>query len=90
MDDIYKVVGVKSDDNHSHKKSNDCGLLFNNRIKNEWLSTKEASDYLSVTQNALRIMVHRGKVKAFKFGRRLRFKLDDLESLLIKKEMIYG
>ena len=34
----------------------------------EWYTTKEAGSYLRVSPNALRIMVHRGKIKAYKLG----------------------
>ena len=40
----------------------------------EWHTTKEAGSYLRISPNALRIMVHRGTIKAYKLGTRLRFK----------------
>ncbi|MBI2522650.1 MAG: helix-turn-helix domain-containing protein [Bdellovibrio sp.] len=67
--------------------------LFDNRIfdknedeKVEWLDTDEAAAYLRVTPNALRILVHRARVKSFKLGSRLRFRLSDLLSVLQQKE----
>ena len=60
-------------------------LIFENRIKCEWLSTKEAAHFLSITENAVRILVHRGQIPAFKFGRRLRFKHSDCQALFQKK-----
>jgi excisionase family DNA binding protein len=57
-------------------------LLFGNRIEREWLSTEEAAQYLSISENALRIMVHRGQIRVFKVGRRLRFQLKDCKALL--------
>lgn len=59
--------------------------IFENHIVYEWLSTKEAASYLRVTPNALRILVHRGRVEAYKLGGRLKFKLKDLRSILLKK-----
>lgn len=59
--------------------------FFENRIVCEWLSSKEAATYLRITENALRIMVCRGQVQFFKFGRRLRFRFRDLQSLLLRK-----
>ena len=53
----------------------------------KWASTKEAALYLRVSPNALRILVHREKVKAYKMGTRLRFKISDL-GFLIKKEIM--
>lgn len=64
--------------------------FFDNRIKREWLTTDEAASYLSLSPNALRILVCRGRVKAFKLGRRLRFRISDLRSLLERKELAYG
>lgn len=55
--------------------------LFEIRIEREWLTTQEAAHYLSVTPNALRIMVHRNQVKSYKFGKRLRFRIDDCRTL---------
>ena len=60
--------------------------FFENKIAVEWLSTDQAARYLSITPNALRILVFRNRVRAYKFGHRLRFRLKDLQSLLIKKE----
>jgi excisionase family DNA binding protein len=59
--------------------------FFENRIEREWLSTKEAAHYLRLSENALRIMVHREQVKVFRFGRRLRFRLEDCKALFTRK-----
>ena len=63
-------------------------LFFGNRIEREWLTTKEAACFLSVTPNALRIMVHRDQVPVYKFGRRLRFRQRDCVALFPKLEKI--
>ena len=60
--------------------------LFLNRIY-KLLSTKEASGLLGVSENALRILVCRKKVKAYKLGGRLKFKLEDLAGCLQQKEV---
>lgn len=62
--------------------------LFDIRIAGKWLSTKEAASYLGITPNALRILVHRGKVKAHKLGARLRFRVRDLKSSLQSREVL--
>jgi len=67
------------------KASNDAEF-FEKRIAVEWLSTRQAAKFLSISPNALRILVHRGRIKAFKFGNRLRFRLADLRYLLLQKE----
>jgi excisionase family DNA binding protein len=61
-------------------------LFFDNRI-NKLLSTKEASGLLGVSENALRILVCRKKVKAHKLGSRLKFKFSDLMDCLQQKEV---
>ncbi len=53
------------------------GLFFDNL--DSWLTTLQASRYLGISENALRILVFRKKIKAYKFKRRLRFKLVDLK-----------
>ena len=60
--------------------------LFDNQT-NKLLSTKEASGLLGVSENALRILVCRKKIKAYKLGSRLKFKHTDLASCLQKKEV---
>ena len=59
--------------------------FFDNRTEREWLSTEEAAYFLSVSQNALRIMVHRDQIQAFKIGRRLRFRVQDCRRLFQRK-----
>ena len=60
--------------------------LFDNRI-HKLLSTKEASGLLGVSENALRILVCRKKVKAYKLGSRLKFRHSDLADCLQQKEV---
>lgn len=60
-------------------------IFENSKIVCEWLGTEKAAAFLDMTPNALRIMVHRGKVKVYRIGRRLRFKLTDLRALLQRK-----
>jgi excisionase family DNA binding protein len=59
-------------------------LFFENRVEREWLSTKEAAHFLRLSENALRIMVHRNQIRFHKFGRRLRFQLSDCQALFQK------
>jgi excisionase family DNA binding protein len=61
-------------------------LLFDNFIGGkEWLTTDEASRLLSISPNALRIMVYRHQIEVYKFGRRLRFRMTDCLALIKKK-----
>lgn len=55
--------------------------FFYNQIGGEWLNTQEASKFLAISENALRIMVHREQVQVHRIGRRLRFKRSDLVKL---------
>jgi len=57
-------------------------LISENRIDCEWLTSEEAAKYLGITPNALRIWVCRRKLKSYKLGRFLRFRISDLRSLL--------
>lgn len=47
-----------------------------------WLNSKEAARYLRKTENALRIMVHRGYLAPSKFRSRLYFRREQLDRLL--------
>jgi excisionase family DNA binding protein len=59
--------------------------FFENQVKREWLSTKEVASYLALSENAVRILVHRGRIPTFRFGRRLRFRLIDCQRLFERK-----
>lgn len=59
-------------------------LLFDKRLS-YWIATNSAAAYLEISPNALRIMVHRGKIKAHRLGSRLRFRLQDLKACLQKR-----
>ena len=54
-------------------------------IKREWISAKDAANFLSVSENAIRIMVYRGQIKSYKLGRRLRFRVSDCRALFEKR-----
>ncbi len=69
----------------NENQGKNVSLLFENRIDREWLTTNEAAHVLAISPNALRILVHRGQVRVYKFGRRLRFRLVDLQALFTRK-----
>lgn len=49
-----------------------------------WLTTKEASLVLGVSEKSLLNMVHRGLIPFYKLGRRNRYKLSELNELIQK------
>lgn len=53
--------------------------------KLKWITTKEAAVYLGISENALRIMVCRRQINFYKFGRRLRFNVNDLSTLFTQE-----
>ena len=74
---------------HKHKEratlssADKSAKFFDKKIEEKWLSTMEAASYLGITPNALRILVCRGKVNYYKLGSRLRFREQDLTTLLL-------
>ncbi len=74
------LIDTRDQDDYLGAKS-----IYENRIEREWLTTKEAAQFLGVSENALRIMVHRGQLSAFKLRRRLRFRLKDCRALFHQK-----
>ena len=48
----------------------------------EWLSTKQASDRLGVTLRTLYRLIDDGQLPAYKIGRVIRLKADELESYI--------
>ena len=93
---IQKVKGNKENINlpsylKGFKVKEACGqrpqaLFFDNQIY-KLLSTREASGLLGVSENALRILVCRRRIKVYKLGNRLRFKFGDLMDCLQQKEV---
>lgn len=69
----------------NEKNKNHFQKFYENQIGGKWYSSKEASAFLSISENALRILVHRDQIPFYKFGRRLRFKAEDLQNLFTKK-----
>lgn len=54
-------------------------------FENQWLSTRDLAGMLRVSENAIRIMVHRNQIASYKLGHRLRFRLKDCQALFVKK-----
>lgn len=57
--------------------------LFENS-REVWMSTNDVAKFLCLTPNAVRIMVCRGIIPAFRLRGRLRFRKQDCQSLLKK------
>ena len=82
---------TSSDTNLMPEDNSGEDRVFENRISTtRWLNTKEASAYLGISPNALRILVHRGKIRAHKLGHRLKFQIVALNAALHEKEGYYG
>ncbi len=47
-----------------------------------WLSTKAAAEYLGITTRTLYRLVDEGQLPAYKFGRVLRLKQDDVDAFI--------
>jgi excisionase family DNA binding protein len=67
---------------NSISPNENSGSLF--EIANSWLSTNDVAKILSVTPNAVRILVCRGRLPAFRLGRHLRFRKKDCMALVQK------
>lgn len=85
---------MKQDNNEENTNRNvlnnainfkDSNTFFDSRIAvPEYISTRFAAQYLGVSENALRIRVCRGEIQAYKFGRQLRFRTDEIVNLFTK------
>lgn len=53
-------------------------------IANSWLSTNDVAKILSISPNAVRILVCRGRLPAYRLGRHLRFRKKDCVALVQK------
>ena len=58
----------------------------------EWLDTKQAAIFLRMTVGALRNMTSNGHIPYYKLGRRNRYRMSELRSLLLsqKRGVNYG
>lgn len=55
--------------------------LFDNQIT--WFNSKEAAEYLRISENNLRVKISRGEIPVSgRLGRTLRFKREELDKLL--------
>lgn len=92
--DLHRDISAKSEYNdYLQRRESTSGMFFHNCILNKtedenekWFTSKEASNFLRITPNALRILVHRAKIRAYKLGNKLRFKKSDLLLILQPKE----
>jgi excisionase family DNA binding protein len=48
----------------------------------QWLGTAEAARHLGLTPRTLYRLIDEGQIPAYKFGRVIRLKLDDIESFI--------
>jgi excisionase family DNA binding protein len=55
-----------------------------------WLSTKEAAEHLGVTLRSLYRFIDEGALAAFKFGRVIRLKTDDVDAFIEKCRITPG
>jgi excisionase family DNA binding protein len=55
-----------------------------------WLSTKEAAEHLGVTLRSLYRFIDEGALAAFKFGRVIRLKADDVDAFIEKCRITPG
>ena len=53
-------------------------------IANSWLSTNDVAKILSISPNAVSILVCRGRLPAYRLGRHLRFRKKDCVTLVQK------
>ncbi len=56
----------------------------------QWMSTKEASDYLGVNLRTLYRFIDEGELVAYKFGRVIRLKVSDVESFVESAKIAPG
>jgi excisionase family DNA binding protein len=56
----------------------------------EWLGTPEAAERLGITQRTLYRLIDEGQVPAYKMGRVLRVKADDLDVFLDRSRVTPG
>ena len=79
------VIPVANQESIQYIASHEIKFI-GNRIVLEFLNTEEAAVFLGVSADALRIRVNRNQIRAYYFGRRLRFRVEELRQALQQKE----
>ena len=57
----------------------------NNALEDKWLNSRDAAEYLGISQQSLRVKVWRGELKPRYLGSRYRFKKSYLDGVILKK-----
>jgi excisionase family DNA binding protein len=72
-----------TDDNKNCSKRT---VLFDNRISEEWLTTKQAAEYLQLSVSEIHNLCSAGKIVYYKLadGKRSRYLRRDLDELLLQ------
>jgi excisionase family DNA binding protein len=65
--------------------NNDKEIKLNELKHKEWLTSKEAAQYMGISEGTLRNLTSNGHIEYYKFRRLNRYKPADLD-LLIKKK----
>lgn len=58
----------------------------NSSLKIEWLDSNEAANYLRISVKTLMNLVSNGEIPFYKFGRRNRYRKDELDALLLQNK----
>ena len=56
--------------------------VTNGQVVKKWLTTEEAAYYLGTTKKAILNLVHKQKLKFYKYGRHNRYLVEDLDALI--------
>jgi hypothetical protein len=83
--DFSLIFGVKISMLKRCKAKFSSPLFIENIAEEGWLSSQDVAKLLSVTPNAVRIMVCRGILPAFRLRGRLRFRRKDCAALFYQK-----
>ena len=57
--------------------------MKNSTLETIWLNTEQAAQYLSTTKKAILNLVHKQKLNFYKYGRHNRYRVEDLDALII-------
>ena len=89
-----KLKNTKNSHSHVYVCETDGKNITSSlKIKeSDWLNSKEAAEYLRISQATLRNMTSNGRLPYCKLGRSNRYSLQELESLLLKNKrgVIHG
>lgn len=76
-------MSLKRPENDSARNCTEEFISLDENLNKRWLSSSQAAKYLSISNATLRNLASNGKIPYYKFGRRNRYCVYELDKMII-------